>query len=168
MTDKQERQAEQAGVEMPPEMGEEHLAELVASYMADKPALTFRLAWEAYVSNEIPLAEAAAALGSTIYQFLEMGKHFRHQIEVDIPPELWAQATPEQKFLLRCLPQRLIDILARLMIKDLLIPKSRRYLEPLWEDLRLLRNLRFVVESDRDQLYQYTLAIGEVKNTGTE
>ena len=52
------------------------------------------------------------------------------------------------------------------MIKDLLIPKSRRYLEPLWEDLRLLRNLKFVIETDRDQLYQYTLAIGEIKNTG--
>ena len=62
----------------------------------------------------------------------------------------------------------MIDILARLMIKDLLIPKSRRYLEPLWEDLRLLRNLRFVIESDRDQLYQYTLALGEYKNTGTD
>jgi len=149
-----------------PDCGAEQLAELVAIYMADKPALTFRLAWDAYVSNEIPLAEAAAALGSTIYQFLEMGKHFRHQIEVDIPQQLWVQATPEQKFLLRCLPQRLIDILDRLMIKDLLIPKSRRYLEPLWEDLRLLRNLKFVIETDRDQLYQYTLAIGEIKNTG--
>jgi len=148
------------------EWGPDQLAELVAVYMADKPALTFRLAWDAYVSNEICLAEAAAALGSTVYQFLEMGKHFRHQIEVDIPHDLWSMATPEQKFLMKCLPQRLIDILARLMIKDLLIPKSRRYLEPLWEDLRLLRNLRFVEESDRDQLYQYTLAIGEAKNTG--
>ena len=67
MTDEHKTGAAAAGAEMPADQ----LAELVASYMADKPALTFRLAWDAYVSNEIPLAEAAAALGSTIYQFLK-------------------------------------------------------------------------------------------------
>ncbi len=135
----------------------EFLAENLAAYYEDNPAATFKVAWTAYVNNFLPLSEAAAAVGVTFKQFLELGKHYTNNIKVDIPEVLLTNATPDEKFLIRCLPQRLINILEQLLVKDILLPMSNRYIGTLREDLRLLKRLKLVRETKRIDLYQYSL-----------
>lgn len=133
------------------------LAENLAAYYADNPAVTFRVAWAAYVNNFLPLSEAAAAVGGTFKQFLELGKHYTNNIDVDIPEVLLTNVTSDEEFLIRCLPQRLIDVLKQLLVKDILLPMSHRYIGTLWEDMRLLKRLKLVRETQRINLYQYSL-----------
>lgn len=139
------------------------MAESLANYYTKNPAITFRVAWAAYVNNYIPLSEAAATLGGTFKQFLELGKHYTENIETDIPAELSEFASEEQQFLLECLPQRLLNILQQLLVKDILLPSSQRYADSLWEDLRFLKRLRFVKESQHDNLYRFSLSFNKNK-----
>ncbi len=132
-------------------------AENLAAYYEDNPAVTFRVAWAAYVNNLIPLSEAAAAVGGTFKQFLELGKHYTKNIQVDISELLLTNATSDEEFLIRCLPQRLINVLEQLLVKDILLPMSNRYIGTLWEDMRLLKRLKLVRETKRTDLYQYSL-----------
>lgn len=146
------------------QINSELLAESLANYYAKNPAITFRVAWAAYVNNYIPLSEAAAALGGTFKQFLELGRHYTDEIKTEIPAELLDSASEEQQFLLECLPQRLLNILGQLLVKDILLPSSQRYVGSLWEDLRFLKKLRFVKQSQHNNLYRFSLSLDKTKS----
>lgn len=135
----------------------EVIAEQLAEYYASNPAAAFQIVWTAYIHDYLPLAEAAAAIGCTIKQFCELAKHYPKRDVKAVPQVLLAKATPDEKFLLTCLPQRYLDILLQLRVKDILLPKTSRYVNPLWEDLWLLRNLRLVRESEKGNLLRYSL-----------
>jgi len=81
-------------------------------------------------------------------------------LKAEIPEHLWEMATEEQQFLLKNLSPQLLDILIRMSDKDLLVPKSCRYLESLWNDLSLLRDMQLVKQKERDVLYQFSLNLG--------
>lgn len=81
-------------------------------------------------------------------------------MKAEIPEHLWEMATEEQQFLLKKLPPQLLDILIRMSDKDLLVPKSCRHLESLWNDLSLLRDMQLVKQKERDVLYQFSLNLG--------
>lgn len=135
------------------------MAESLAAYYAENPAVTFRVAWAAYTNDYLPLAEAAAAIGGTFKQFMELGRNYTYKQVADIPEELLSIASEDEKFLLQCLPDRMVNILEHLLEKDILMPTSQRYIGSLWEDLRLLKKLHLVVELDRNGLYQYSIGL---------
>lgn len=125
------------------------------------PALAFQKAWTKYKNNELTLGEAARAAGCrTDSQFLELGTRYESNSKAAVPEHLWQRSTPEQQFLLRCLPPDLVEILVQISRKDLLLPKKQKYLEHLWNDLCLLRDLQLITQKDRGELYQFTLSLG--------
>lgn len=133
------------------------LSEALAKYYAENPALAFKASWEAYVNNLISLNEAALAIGATTVQFLELGRHYMGRETVTIPSSLLAIANNDERFLLSCLPERMIKILEQLLTKDILVPIAQRYALSLWDDLRLLKSLHLVKEYRRKRLYHYRL-----------
>ncbi len=139
------------------ELNVEVLAEKLAVYYAENPSIAFKAAWAAYCNNYLHINEAAAAIGSTPQQFLELGLHGTNGLAADIPEILVAKANSEEKFLISLLPQRLVDILSQLLIKDILLAFSSPYVGTLKEDMHLLKRLKLVTEKRRGNLYQYSL-----------
>lgn len=136
------------------------LAEAVDQIYDVSPLLCVDVAWDAYRRDLFSLGDAASFVGLGQREFILLRRLLDAE-QTEVPYELAIKANPQEYISLSYLGEERMDLLLKMLDKDLLFPSNKAFVTSLWEDLRILEALGLVRAFRGKKQWRYQLNIGK-------